>query len=388
MSLIEGLNAESIDSLDIIFGLERTFKVKIPRGKIVEDARGDLPEAVFEEKGYLTDAGLKQLRKFLSEVPADRFHSPMRAADIPRLFTPETFCKLVARGLRARARAPPTRCPIASAPSRSWIGSRRSRPGIRARARFAIPADPPRVPDPSGSRGRRTARLRGWPWPTPGSSGVPWRRCPGRRASSRRRRRARSLELGVEIERCDPDAVAYGGWARVADTHILELGRCVGPMLPLEDFDAPEAVRGDFETLCGPGARPGRFPGITAPDLSLIDHVPGRRLRAALRVPETAPFFGDHFPRRPVFPASLLLDAQIRLALQLAAEALPPGQRLRPARVADVKLRSFILPGHAVEIEVGLRSATNAAAELSLTAIVEGQRVATGRIEIVSREPA
>jgi len=196
------------------------------------------------------------------------------------------------------------------------------------------------------------------------------------------------LDLGVEIERCDPDAVTYGGWARVGDAHILELGRCVGPMLPLEDFDAPEAVRGDFETLCGPGARPGRFPGIQAPDLSLIDHIPGRRLRAALRVPEAAPFFGDHFPRRPVFPASLLLDAQIRLALQLAAEALPPGRRLRAARVADVKMRAFILPGHAVEIEVGLRSATNAAAELTLAATVEGLRVSTGRIEIVSREPA
>jgi acyl carrier protein len=99
--LIEGLNAESIDFLDIIFHLERTFKVKIPRGKIVEDARGDLSEAAFEQKGHLTDAGLERLRKFLNEVPADRFHSPMRVADIPRLFTPETFCKVVVRALRA-----------------------------------------------------------------------------------------------------------------------------------------------------------------------------------------------------------------------------------------------------------------------------------------------
>ena len=98
--LIEGLNAESIDFLDIVFGLERAFKVKIPRGKIVEDARGNLPESAFEEKGYLTDVGLKRLREYLSEVPADRFRSPMRVADIQRLFTPETFCKIIARGLR------------------------------------------------------------------------------------------------------------------------------------------------------------------------------------------------------------------------------------------------------------------------------------------------
>ena len=101
VSLIEGLNAESIDFLDIIFHLERAFKVKITRGKIVEDARGDLPEAAFEQKGHLTETGLEHLRTFLSEVPADRFRAPMRVADIPRLFTPETFCKVVVRALRA-----------------------------------------------------------------------------------------------------------------------------------------------------------------------------------------------------------------------------------------------------------------------------------------------
>jgi acyl carrier protein len=99
--LIEGLDAESIDFLDLVFRLERSFGVKIPRGKIVEDARGDLPEAEFEKGGIVTDAGLAQLREFLSEVPAERFKTPLKAADIPRLFTPETFCKVVIRAQRA-----------------------------------------------------------------------------------------------------------------------------------------------------------------------------------------------------------------------------------------------------------------------------------------------
>ena len=55
----------------------------------------------FEQKGLVTEVGLKRLREFLSEVPADRFQSPMKSADIPRLFTPETFCKVVVRGQRA-----------------------------------------------------------------------------------------------------------------------------------------------------------------------------------------------------------------------------------------------------------------------------------------------
>jgi len=99
--LIEGLDAESIDFLDLVFRLERAFGVKIPRGKIIEDARGDLPEAEFEQKGLVSDAGLKRLKEFLSEIPADRFRSPMKSADIPRLFTPATFCKVVVRAQRA-----------------------------------------------------------------------------------------------------------------------------------------------------------------------------------------------------------------------------------------------------------------------------------------------
>ncbi len=100
VSLIEGLDAESIDFLDMVFRLERSFKIKIPRGKIIENARGDMPEAEFEQKGVLTAAGLSQLKRYLSEIPNERFGNPMKVADIPRLFTPETFCKLVIHAQR------------------------------------------------------------------------------------------------------------------------------------------------------------------------------------------------------------------------------------------------------------------------------------------------
>lgn len=104
-SLIDDLGAESIDFLDIVFRLERTFKVKIPRGKLVEDARGHLSEAEFEKGGAVTDAGLERLKTYLSEVPAERFKAPFKVADIPRLFTTETFCKIVLRQQKAAASA-------------------------------------------------------------------------------------------------------------------------------------------------------------------------------------------------------------------------------------------------------------------------------------------
>ena len=100
-SLINDLGAESIDFLDIVFRLERAFKVKIPRGKIVEEARGPLTEDQFQNAGVVTEAGIARLREFLNEVPADRIKAPLKAAEIPKLFTVETFAKMVIRQQKA-----------------------------------------------------------------------------------------------------------------------------------------------------------------------------------------------------------------------------------------------------------------------------------------------
>jgi acyl carrier protein len=102
-SLIGDLGAESIDFLDIVFRLERGFKVKIPRGKIIEDARGELSETEFEQGGVVSDAGVARLKSFLGEVPPERFKTPLKSAEIPKLFTVETFCKMVIRQQRATA---------------------------------------------------------------------------------------------------------------------------------------------------------------------------------------------------------------------------------------------------------------------------------------------
>jgi acyl carrier protein len=117
-SLIDELGAQSVDFLDVVFRLERAFKVKIPRGKIAKEARGELSEAEFEQGGVVSDAGLARLKSFLNEVPESRFVSPLKVADIPRLFTTETFCKMVIRQQKAAAEAgPATASPGASQPA-------------------------------------------------------------------------------------------------------------------------------------------------------------------------------------------------------------------------------------------------------------------------------
>lgn len=93
--LIADLSAESIDFLDLVFQLEKEFKIKIPRGQLEKNARGDLAEDEFEKGGVLTAQGLQALKNYLSEVPAEQFKSNMKVNEIPMLFTVETFCKLV-----------------------------------------------------------------------------------------------------------------------------------------------------------------------------------------------------------------------------------------------------------------------------------------------------
>src|SRR5215471_15179259 len=97
-------NAISSEEIEAVFP-KVAETMADPRGKIVENARGDLPESEFEQKGIVTEKGLAQLKAYLSEVPPERFKTPMKVADIPRLFTPETFCKLVINAQRESAAA-------------------------------------------------------------------------------------------------------------------------------------------------------------------------------------------------------------------------------------------------------------------------------------------
>lgn len=93
--LITDLGAESIDFLDLVFQLEKEFSIKIPRGQLEKNARGDLAEEEFEKGGVITDAGMQALKRYFNEVPADYFKATMKLNEIPTLFTVETFCKLI-----------------------------------------------------------------------------------------------------------------------------------------------------------------------------------------------------------------------------------------------------------------------------------------------------
>jgi acyl carrier protein len=102
--VIDDLGAESLDLLDIVFRLERSFGVKIPRGDLEEQARASLDGEAYEVDGVLTDVALAKLRAAMPEVRAHHFVPGLRVNDVPRLFTVETFQNIVIQLIQENAR--------------------------------------------------------------------------------------------------------------------------------------------------------------------------------------------------------------------------------------------------------------------------------------------
>ncbi len=100
--LIADLGAESIDFLDLVFQLEKEFKIKIPRGQLEQDSRGSLSAEEFEKGGVVTAAGMTALKDYFSELPAKNFDKPIKTNEIPMLFTVETFCQVVIKAVAAK----------------------------------------------------------------------------------------------------------------------------------------------------------------------------------------------------------------------------------------------------------------------------------------------
>ena len=59
--------------------------------------------------------------------------------------------------------------------------------------------------------------------------------------------------------------------------------------------------------------------------------------------------------------------------------------RFCPTRMTDVKMRSFITPGQAVEIRIERQPRDSTTSIAILMARIDGKSVATGRVEMTSR---
>jgi 3-hydroxymyristoyl/3-hydroxydecanoyl-(acyl carrier protein) dehydratase len=181
-------------------------------------------------------------------------------------------------------------------------------------------------------------------------------------------RPGQTMELTATLDSVDESAVAYSGCARIGGREVLRLVNCVGPMLPATDFDDPEVMRRRFDLLREGGAIPGLYGGVPEFALNRTGGHAGEFATARLGIPASAPFFADHFPRRPIFPGTLLVHCMLRLAADFASEVPgpTPAGSWQARDVVDVKIRSFTEPGAQLDLEARLKERDGARAIIGL----------------------
>jgi acyl carrier protein len=92
-TLVGDLGAESIDFLDIVFRLEKSFDIKIPRGELFpEDV---LTNSEYVKDGKVTPGGLAELKKRMPFADLSDFEQNPVVQDFANLLTVADMCRFI-----------------------------------------------------------------------------------------------------------------------------------------------------------------------------------------------------------------------------------------------------------------------------------------------------
>lgn len=93
------LDAESIDFLDIVFRLEKSFDIKIERGELFpEDI---LTNAEYVENGKVNAAGLEQLKARMPFADLSKFEANPQVQNLGKQLTVQDMCAFIEHKLSA-----------------------------------------------------------------------------------------------------------------------------------------------------------------------------------------------------------------------------------------------------------------------------------------------
>lgn len=92
-TLVGDLGAESIDFLDIVFRLEKSFDIKIPRGEL-------FPEDILTNSDYVVDGkvnaeGLAELKKRMPFADLSKFEENPAVQEFATSLTVQDMCNYV-----------------------------------------------------------------------------------------------------------------------------------------------------------------------------------------------------------------------------------------------------------------------------------------------------
>ena len=92
-TLVGDLGAESIDFLDIVFRLEKTFNIKVPRGELFpEDI---LTNSEYVRDGKVTPEGVAQLRQRMPFADLTAFEANPNVKDFANMLTVQDMARYV-----------------------------------------------------------------------------------------------------------------------------------------------------------------------------------------------------------------------------------------------------------------------------------------------------
>lgn len=92
-TMVGDLGAESIDFLDIVFKLEKTFEITIPRDELFPD--DILTNAEYINDGKVTPDGLAKLKDRMPFADLTKFESNPLVQDFGNLLTVKDLCNYV-----------------------------------------------------------------------------------------------------------------------------------------------------------------------------------------------------------------------------------------------------------------------------------------------------
>lgn len=98
-TMVGDLGAESIDFLDIVFKLEKSFDIQIPRDELFPD--DILTNAEYVQDGKVTEEGLAKLKERMSFADLSRFEENPLVQDFGNLLTVKDLCNYVTTKLAA-----------------------------------------------------------------------------------------------------------------------------------------------------------------------------------------------------------------------------------------------------------------------------------------------
>lgn len=108
----------------------------------------------------------------------------------------------------------------------------------------------------------------------------------------------------------------------------------------------------------------------------ITELVPGKRIRAVKALSLAEEYLADHFPRFPVMPGVLMIEAMVQASAWLVRATENYGHSLLLlAEARNVTYKSFVSPGQVLEVEVEAKAIESTGSRFSGVGRCAGQEM-------------